>query len=97
METLTKNKGTLATVAIFVLVMFLYGFFFKSGTIEVPSELAATSIGDDLIKIHGELQVVTLDRAIFSSSGYLGLIDFSTAITVQTTGRPNPFDIIGRD
>ena len=66
-------------------------------TVPVLSELSASSIGDDLLKIYGELQRITLDQAIFSSPRYLELTDFSTAIPPQTTGRPNPFDTIGRD
>ena len=97
MDILTKNKGMLFVVVVFIVVMFLYNVFFKVETIPVSSELSASSIGDDLLKIHGELQRVTLDRAIFSSTGYLLLNDFSTVISPQTTGRPNPFDIIGRD
>ena len=97
MEILTKNKGILAAIAIFIVAILLYNLFFKSETLLVPSELSASSIGDDLLKIRGELQKVTLSRNIFSSPGYLLLSDFSTAIPQQTTGRPNPFNIIGRD
>jgi hypothetical protein len=97
MNTLKKNKGTLAAIIIFILAMFVYNLFIKSETITVPSELSASRIGDDLIKMHEELQLITLDKSIFSSSGYLLLTDFSTTIPLQATGRPNPFDIIGRD
>jgi len=97
MKTLASNKGIIALVAFFSMVMFLYNVFFKSETITVPSESSASSIGDDLLKIRRELQAVTLDRTLFSSSGYLLLADFSTSIPQQITGRPNPFDIIGRD
>ncbi|MEX2013638.1 MAG: hypothetical protein WD897_01865 [Parcubacteria group bacterium] len=96
MDILTKNKGILSVVVVFIAVMFLYNIFFKVET-PVSSELSASSIGDDLLKIHGELQRVTLDRTMFSSTGYLLLNDFSTVISPQITGRPNPFDIIGRD
>lgn len=97
MDILTKNKGILSVVVVFIVAIYLYNIFFKSETMPVTSELSASSIGDDLLKIHGELQRVTLDRAIFSSTGYLLLNDFSTVISPQTTGRPNPFNIIGRD
>jgi len=97
MNMIKQNKGTLIAIIIFIVAMFVYKLFFKSEAITIPSELPASSIGDDLIKIRGELQAVTLDRAIFSSPGYLLLTDFSTAIPQQPTGRPNPFDIIGRD
>lgn len=97
MKTLRKNKGIIAAVAIFIVVMFLYNLFFKSETIPVPDELSASSIGDNLVKIQKELQAVTLDKTLFSSSGYLELTDFSNSIPEQPIGRPNPFDIIGRD
>ncbi|MDO8569655.1 MAG: hypothetical protein Q7R89_02700 [bacterium] len=97
MEMLKKNKGTLAAIAIFIVAMFLYKLFFKSENVAIPSELSASSIADDFIKMRGELQAVTLDQGIFSSPGYLLLTDFSTAIPQQITGRPNPFNIIGRD
>ncbi len=87
----------LAAVALLVAAIVLYNFFFKSEAITVPSESAASAIGEDLIKIRGDLQKVTLDQTIFSSPGYLLLIDFSTEIPKQATGRSNPFDIIGRD
>jgi len=97
MKTLASNKGTIGAVAIFITVMFLYNIFFKPENTIIPSELSASSIGDDLLKIRGELQAVTLDQSLFSSAGYLLLTDFNVAISPQATGRPNPFDIIGRD
>ncbi|MDO8729303.1 MAG: hypothetical protein Q7K26_05480 [bacterium] len=97
MNMIKQNKGTLAAIVIFIVVMFLYKLFFKSENIAIPSELSASSIGEDIIKIRGELQAVTLDQSVFSSHGYLLLTDFSTAIPQQITGRPNPFNIIGRD
>ncbi|OHA89257.1 MAG: hypothetical protein A3C70_00210 [Candidatus Zambryskibacteria bacterium RIFCSPHIGHO2_02_FULL_43_14] len=97
MKTLAKNKGILATVAIFILVIFLYNLFFKSETDPVPSELSASNIGDNLVKTQKELQAVTLDKTLFSSPGYLLLTDFSISVPSQPTGRSNPFDIIGRN
>ncbi|MFZ2484498.1 MAG: hypothetical protein WAX80_02305 [Minisyncoccia bacterium] len=97
MKTLIKNKIAISAVAIFILAMFLYNLFLKPSAVPPTSELSATSIGDDLLEIHKELQAVTLDRKVFSSTGYLSLVDFSTAIPQQTVGRSNPFNVIGRD
>ena len=97
MKTLVANKGILVAVAVFVVVIFLYNTFFKPETITVPSELAASSIGNDLLKMHDELQRVSFDQSIFSSPSYLLLTDFSVDIPQQITGRPNPFNIIGQD
>ena len=97
METLTKNKGILLAVAVFILAMFLYNMFFKSDEIPVLDDLSASSIGDDLLKTFEELRAVTLDESVFSSLGYLELTDFSADISQGLIGRPNPFNIIGRD
>ncbi len=97
MKTFTQNRGIVAAVTIFVLVMFMYNLFVKPDDSLLPDETLATSVGDDLVKIFGELQVVTLDQSIFSSTGYLLLTDFSMSIPQQTIGRPNPFNVIGRD
>ncbi|MEX2013975.1 MAG: hypothetical protein WD896_01315 [Parcubacteria group bacterium] len=97
MEIFAKNKGILGVVAIFIVAMFIYNSFFKSDNSALSSELRASSIGDDLLQIRAELQAVTFNRAIFTSAGYLLLNDFSVSIPEQTTGRSNPFDIIGRD
>ena len=96
MQLLTKNKGILAAVALFILAMFLYNLFFKPEP-SVDSGVSATVIGDDLLKIRDQLEKVTLDRTIFSSAAYLLLNDFSIVITEQVRGRSNPFDLIGRD
>ena len=97
MKTLIKNKVIVGTVAIFILVIFLYNIFLKDKPSLIPDELAASSIGEDLLITHAELQRVTFDKTLLASPGYLGLIDFGLSIPQQSTGRPNPFDIIGRD
>lgn len=97
MKTLVKNKGILATIAVFILAMFLYNFFSASDALPVSIDLSAPSIGADLLQIYDKLQQVTLDQAVFSSAGYRELTDFSESIPPQPTGRPNPFDLIGRN
>ena len=66
-------------------------------TDSISGESQVSGVGNDLLKIFDELQKVTLDQSLFSSSGYLELTDFSTSIAPQATGRTNPFDVIGRD
>jgi len=97
MKTLIANKGILITITVFIVVLFLYDIFFKSEAIAAPSELSASSIGNDLLKMQTELQKVSFDQALFSSPSYLFLTDFSVDIPQQITGRPNPFNIIGQD
>ena len=97
MKTLIKNKGILATIAIFILAMFLYNLFFKSEALPASIDLSTPSIGTDLLQIFDRLQKVTFDQTVFSSVGYRELTDFSISIPPQPTGRPNPFDMIGRN
>lgn len=97
MKIFTKNRGILTITALFIAVMFLYNIFFKPEPSTVSPESSASNVGDDLLKMHEELQKVTFDQALFSSPGYLMLADFSTDIPPQATGRPNPFNTIGRD
>lgn len=97
MKIISDNKGILGLVALFIMVMFFYNLFIRQAIIAAPTESPVSSIGDELVKIQKELQATTLDRELFSSSEYLLLTDFSVSIPQQPTGRPNPFDIIGRD
>ena len=97
METIIKSKGILGIVAIFIILMFMYNLFLKPEfTSEVP-EPPASSIGNELLKTREQLQEVTFDQTLFTSIGYLQLIDFGTDVPAQATGRLNPFNTIGRD
>lgn len=85
----------IAGVLLFVVALFVYNSFFKP---EADLEVApATPVGTDLLEISETLSQATLNREIFSSSGYRLLSDFSTAIPQQPLGRKNPFNPIGRD
>lgn len=94
---LTKNKGILIAVAVFIMVMLSYNLLFKSEAVSLPDKSSTVVIGEDLVKIFNQLQGVTLDQSFFSSAGYLLLKDFSNGVPQQATGRPNPFNVIGRD
>lgn len=95
MKTLSKNKGTILGGLIIVLSAIAYNMFFPADGI--PSELEAAGIGEDLRRMHSELQGVTLDRSLFTSQEFLYLADYRQDPPVQPTGRVNPFDVIGRD
>ncbi|KKW01838.1 MAG: hypothetical protein UY36_C0015G0006 [Parcubacteria group bacterium GW2011_GWA1_49_11] len=97
MKTLIENKVIVGAIAIFILVIFLYNIFLKDKPNLIPDESATTRIGEDLLRTHAELQRVTFDKTLLTSPSYLGLVDFGLGIPQQPTGRPNPFDIIGRD
>jgi len=97
MKSLEKNKGTLIAIVIFVLVIVVYNMFIKPGQISLPSEVEAVSVGEDLLKMAEQISAVNLDRSIFSDPNYLYLTDFSAQVPEDPIGRPNPFNVIGRD
>lgn len=96
-DKLSANKGILLVVVVFVLVMVLYKIFLRPDATLIPDEAVASNIGNDILKLKTELEKVNFDQSLFSSLGYLGLIDITVPIPGLPVGRPNPFDIIGRD
>ena len=97
MKALNKNKGMLGAVAIFLLLIWFYNLFFKPDTSALPPALPPSIIGNELLKLHQQLKVVTLDQAILSLPSYILLADFTIEIPEQPVGRINPFNLIGRD
>ena len=75
--------------------MFLYSLM--EGDNELPADPNQTPIGSDLLKISADLSKATLSPELFSNPAYRMLTDFSLPLEEQSIGRPNPFDIIGRD
>ena len=99
MKTIKKYKNTLYAAVAIVALAFLYNLLFSASTdtllelTESPTDV----IGREVVQLSDVLNGVTLDDAIFSSPSYLFLTDFSVTVEPQPTGRPNPFNIIGRD
>lgn len=97
MEFLHKNQKIILIALFFGGAIWAYLTFFKSDNVGVTSNLAAESVGSEVLELYTRLQAVTLDQTLFTSSLYRRLVDFSKTIPQQVPGRPNPFDIIGRD
>lgn len=96
-QQLSANKGILAAVLIFVLLMVLYKIFLRPDTALIPDESLATNVGNDILNLRAELEKVNFDQTLFSTPGYIGLIDLTVLIPTLPVGRVNPFDVIGRD
>ncbi len=96
MKSLEKNKTLIIALVIFILAIIAYNVFLKPTQNTIDAGLATQGIGNDVVALNQSLQSATLDQSLFSSSSYRGLMDFSTVIPQQPTGRPNPFDIIGQ-
>lgn len=96
MSSLFRNRFFLGLIILFVAGMFVYNSFLKSASAPASAQVAL-SAGADLVKLSQELSNATLGQTLFSKPSYKMLIDFSLPIPTQTTGRANPFQIIGRD
>ena len=92
-----KNKNSIIAVAVILLALWGYKTFFKSESVATSANVAADQVGSEVLDLSASLQSVMLDQTLFSSPLYKHLTDFSSAIPTQPSGRPNPFDIIGRD
>ena len=97
MKTLTKYKGTLAAIAVFLLFIFLYNTFLKSDTVPADPSVSVSTLGADLIALSERLEGVRLNQELFSTDIYRSLVDFSIEIPDQPKGRVNPFAAVGRD
>ena len=97
MKTLKNNKTLLLTVLLIIIFVAVYKVLFKSDFMIITTDPTSQSVGDEVLTMFNSLQQVNFDSSAFSSPGYLMLTDFSTEIPPQTTGRRNPFDVIGRN
>lgn len=97
MDIINKNKGLVLGSLLLVLFLVVYNLFLRPLSFFSAGNPATPSIGPELVKMSQELSAVTLDRTLFSSPGFLLLSDMSVEVSPQVVGRPNPFNIIGRD
>lgn len=93
----SANKGILAAIVIFIILMVIYKIFFRHDVEFIPDETVASTIGDDILNLKTELEKVNFDQSLFSLPDYLGLVDLTVPVPQFPVGRSNPFDIIGRD
>jgi len=95
MKALKNNLGALITIFVLIGLFFVYQNFFKSYTDVSTSVSINQNVGQDLVELYNSIRTVTLDQSLFSSAAYRALLDFSTDLQLQSTGRRNPFDVIG--
>jgi len=101
MKAIQNNKGIVIAIIVFVLAIFIYKSFFAVDPTLVEDSTGVSTlgvdVGSDLVNLNSSLQAVTLDTALFNSPGYLTLVDFSSNLGTQPTGRRNPFAVIGSE
>ncbi len=100
MDFFKENKTMWIGIAVMVAVFGIYiGFFRGEGSsdslLTSQSAVSGTEAGGDLVAILLELRSLELDPAIFSSSSFQALQDFSVELVPEPTGRRNPFAPIG--
>ncbi len=94
MDTILKNKKAIITLAVLLIIFYVFSLFF-SGT---PGDVgeSATETNASLVEVAGELSTIEFKKEIFSNPAYKQLVDFSAILPTDTPGRSNPFDVIGR-
>jgi len=98
MDALNINKGVVVTILFLIMAIFVYNLFFKDDlTLTAGLTDTEQTNGQDLLDLYHRLETVTFDKGIFNLPSYRSLIDFSRPIPEQPLGRPNPYDIVGKD
>lgn len=99
---ITQHK-VLAALAVGFVALGLWFFLSGGGTPESTSLLTTEVVTDTsgtaagtLIETLIELRSIQLNGAIFQDPAFLALHDFSTDITPEPVGRPNPFAPLSR-
>ncbi len=88
-----KSNTIILIVATLIVAAGAYWYFFTdtgnepSITAEVPGNQAQLQFQ----LLLGELQPISFNTSIFSDTRFLSLVDLTTPITPETTGRLDPF------
>jgi len=94
-----NNIVTIILVAVVVMIAFWYLTKTDSSTAYLTTDVKTTD-STDAKYIYGMLQKmaqVTLDDSIFSNVVFQNLKDNTASLSVQSSGRNNPFAPIGND
>ncbi len=102
MKALQKNKSIVIAIILFLIAMYVYKSFFAVDPLLVDDSgivgsAVGVDVGSDLVSLNNSLQAVTLDTSLFSTPAYGTLVDFSSVLDEQPTGRHNPFALIGSE
>jgi hypothetical protein len=95
MQYILQHKLLSLGVFIVLLGALWYGFAASSSPAPVLSTTNLANSTDtqdqELVSTLLQLQAISLDGTILSDPGFLSLQDFTTQITPEPVGRPNPF------
>ncbi len=89
-------------IAVSITIIFVaylgYGLYNKSTEGVVLNEsIEAETTSEDVVALVTKLKDLKIDKTIFSNEAFLSLVDFSSIISPEEQGRPNPFAPIGAE
>lgn len=92
------QKLIAVSITMILLAYFGYGLYNKStdGVI-LDESIDAETTSQDVVALVTKLKDLKIDKTIFSNEAFLSLVDFSSVISPEEQGRPNPFDPIGTE
>jgi hypothetical protein len=97
-----KTKQTIIALIIIIIAFFGFKAFFapeESGTALVSEGASAPQFvdGQAILILLNKLNRINLDKSVFTSQIFTGLVNFEKPIEDQVIGRQNPFLPIGVD
>lgn len=96
MQALKNNKLIQGGVAVAVLALLYWWYSLSgSGAPLVVATPAPSPVSQEILLTLGSLHTITLDPALFADPLFASLVDSSTVLPPQTSGRRNPFAPIG--
>ncbi|MCX6715965.1 MAG: hypothetical protein NT077_03030 [Candidatus Taylorbacteria bacterium] len=94
MKTSPISKKTIIAIVVIVVLALVYFYFAGGETTSTNSMLLgaeSNSVGAAELSLLNQMKSLRIDTTLFSDPAYISLVDYSTKITAQNVGRPNPF------
>ncbi|MFA5942202.1 MAG: hypothetical protein WC798_00810 [Candidatus Paceibacterota bacterium] len=89
-----SNTSTLSSIiALFVIAAGVYWYFFSGTDEQLPLTIGEpeSQVQTKFQALASELQPISFDTSIFSDPRFNALVDFTTPVSPEATGRLDPF------
>lgn len=93
-----STQKVVMSVILLAIVAYV-GFTTIFGESEVSGEdvVLPPSVGQDILILADKLNSIVINKEVFSSPLFTSLVDTSSVVIEEPSGRPNPFLPIGND
>lgn len=93
------QKLIIVAFVLLILAFLGYRIFLQSAELPVgEADLSGVAVvGQDILDLVKETERVSIDKSLFSSVLFTGLVDFEVIPTPEAQGRPDPFAPVGVD